>query len=368
MTVAERWRDLDTPVPLVDVGRLEHNLREMADIAAAFGVKQRPHTKTHKTREIACRQVELGAHGITVAKVGEAEAMVAAGFDDILIAYPIVGRRKYERLLPLLDAARIRFAVDSVAAAEAASSFFHGHGRVVEVLLEHDGGANRSGVQTADEAVALARAVDGLPGLAAAGVMSYANAYRTDDAAEQAEIGRNEGVAATAVADAVRAAGIAADVVSVGSTPTARHVVTVPGVTELRAGVYAFHDLKQVALGVVGLDRCALTVLSTVVSHPRPDRYVLDAGIKALAGEDYGWGTHGVIVERPDLRITLATEEHGIVTLPPDAEDPQWSIGEVLRIVPDHACGCVNMHDALVAIAGDDVVDTWPVIGRGRVR
>lgn len=364
----ERWRDLDTPVPLVDLGRLERNLREMAEISAGYGVRQRPHTKTHKTREIARRQVELGAHGITVAKVGEAEAMIGAGFDDILIAYPLVGRRKYERLLPLLDRARIRFAVDSVVAAEAASAFFHGHGRTVEVLLEHDGGANRSGVQTADEAVALARAVDTLPGLSVAGVMSYANAYKTDDAAEQAAIGRTEGVAAVAVAEAVRAAGIRADVVSIGSTPTARHVVTVPGVTELRAGVYVFHDVKQVSLGVVGLDRCALTVLTTVVSHPRPDRYVLDAGIKSLAGEDYGWGTHGMILERPDLRITLATEEHGIVTLPPDAEDPQWSIGDVLRVVPDHACGCVNMHDALVVADGEDVVDTWPVIGRGRVR
>jgi D-serine deaminase-like pyridoxal phosphate-dependent protein len=366
--VADRWQDLDTPVPLVDVSRLERNLAEMAGLAAAHGVGQRPHTKTHKTREIARRQVELGAHGITVAKVGEAEAMVAAGFDDILIAYPIVGRRKYERLLPLLDRARIRFAVDSVAAAAAASEFFAGHGRVVEALLEHDGGAGRSGVQSADEAVTLARAVDRLPGLTVAGVMSYANAYKTDDAAEQAEIGRTEGVAAVAVADAIRTAGLPADAVSVGSTPTARHVVTVPGVTELRAGVYAFHDLKQVSLGVVGLDRCALTVLATVVSHPRPERFVLDAGIKALAGEDYGWGTHGVVLERPDLRITSATEEHGIVTLPPDAEDPRWSIGDVVRIVPDHACGCVNMHDALLAVDGDDVVDTWPVIGRGRVR
>jgi D-serine deaminase-like pyridoxal phosphate-dependent protein len=366
--MADSWRDLDTPVPLVDLGRLERNLREMADIAGAYGVRQRPHTKTHKTREIARRQVDLGAHGITVAKVGEAEAMVDAGFEDILIAYPVIGARKYDRMLPLLERARIRFAVDSAAGARAASDHFARYGRSVEVLIEHDGGANRSGVQNAEEAVALANLVDGLPGLTVAGIMSYANAYKTDDAAEQAEIGRAEGRAAVEVAEAVRAAGVAADTVSVGSTPTARHVVTVPGVTELRSGVYVFHDVKQVSLGVVGLDRCALTVLATVVSHPRPDRYVVDAGIKSLAGEDYGWGTHGIIVERPDLRITLATEEHGIITLPPEAEDPRWSIGDLVRIVPDHACGCANMHDALVVVDGEDVVDTWRVIGRGRVR
>src|SRR5262245_31390163 len=172
----------------------------MADLAARHGVRQRPHTKTHKTREIARRQVDLGADGITVAKVGEAEAMVAAGFDNILIAYPVVGERKYRRLLPLLDSARMRFAIDSFDAADQASAFFAGHGRTVEVYLEYDGGAARSGVQTAEEAVALARRIDSLPGLVPRGVMSYANGYRTDDPVEQADIGRREGLDAVAVA------------------------------------------------------------------------------------------------------------------------------------------------------------------------
>lgn len=365
----ERLGDLDTPVALVDVAAMEANLASMAGVVAEAGVAHRPHTKSHKTREIAERQLHYGAQGLTVAKVGEAEALVAAGFDDLFIAYPIIGDMKYRRMLPLMDRARLRIAVDSAAGVDAASSFFSAHGRELEVLVEYDGGAGRSGTQSAQEARALAERVADSPGLVLRGVMSYGNAYGTTDLDRQAEIGRREGADAVEVADEFRRAGLNADVVSLGSTPTARHAATVSGVTELRAGVYVFNDRKQHSLGVAPWERCALTVLATVVSHPRPDRYVLDAGIKTLAGEDYGWGTYGQIRDRPDLVITLATEEHGIVTVPADSPDPRWAIGDHVRIVPNHACGCVNMHDTLVAFDGDEtVIDRWAVIGRGKVQ
>src|SRR5262245_58021729 len=135
-----RWiGDLDTPVALVDVNRLDANLRGMAAVAAASPTAAlRPHTKTHKTKEIAQRQIQLGALGLTVAKVGEAEALVDAGFEDVYIAYPVVGARKLARILALLDRARIRFDVESIEAAEAASAFFHANGRTVDVVLEMD--------------------------------------------------------------------------------------------------------------------------------------------------------------------------------------------------------------------------------------
>jgi len=367
--VAEFLGDLDTPVALVDVRALEMNLASMATITREAGVGHRPHTKSHKTREIAERQIAHGAAGLTVAKVGEAEAMVAAGFDDIFVAYPVIGDLKYDRMLTLMSRARLRVAVDSIESVDAASAYFSKHGVELEVLVEFDGGAGRSGTQSAAEAVAVAARVSESPGLVLMGVMSYGNAYSTTDLALQAIIGTREGTDAVDVAGQFLSAGLPAPVVSVGSTPTSRHASRVPGVTEIRAGVYAFNDLKQNTLGVAPLERCALTVLTTVVSHPRADRYVLDAGIKTLAGEDYGWGTYGRIRERPDLLVTAATEEHGIVTLPPDAADPAWRIGEMVRIIPNHACGCVNMHDTLIAFDGDEtVVDRWAVIGRGRVQ
>ena len=366
--MSERVGDLDTPVLLVDVNRLEANLASMAAVAREAGVAQRPHAKTHKTREIGERQLAHGAIGLTVAKLGEAEVMVDAGFEDLFVAYPLVGAHKLTRFLALQERARVRFEIDTIAGAVAASRFLAERGRRAEVVVSVDGGAGRSGAATPDAAIELAERVAGLPGLDLAGVMNYGNAYGTSDPIEQAAIGRREGEVAVGIAEALRARGVGVDVVTVGSTPTARHAVTVPGVTELRAGVYAFQDLKQVSLGPAMLDDCALTVLATVVSHARPDRYVLDAGIKALAGEDYGWGTWGRPQDRPDLAITRATEEHGIIELPRGASDPRWEIGTQVRIIPNHACGATNMHDELVAVDGEQVLERWRVIGRGRVR
>jgi D-serine deaminase-like pyridoxal phosphate-dependent protein len=364
-----RWiGDLDTPVALVDVTRLDANLRGMAAVAAASPTASlRPHTKTHKTKEIAQRQLQLGAAGLTVAKVGEAEAMVEAGFDDVYIAYPVVGEQKLARILPLTDRARIRFDVESIQAAEVASAFFHGHGRMVDVMLEMDS-AGRSGILTEEEALAVANRIAELPGLRLVGLMNYGNAYGTSDAAEQQRIGLREGQFAVEVAENLRRAGHDIEVVSVGSTPTARHAARVRGVTELRPGVYAFLDLKQVSLGPWSLDQCALTVLATVVSHARPDKYVLDAGLKAVAGENYEWGTYGRILGRPEIIVARATEEHGIVMVPEGTANPNWKIGDRVRVIVNHACGTTNMHDVLYAVDGERIVDRWQVIGRGKVQ
>lgn len=359
--------DLDTPVALVDVDVLEANLARMAGRIGATAAAHRPHTKTHKTRQVAERQWAHGARGFTVAKLGEAEAMAEAGFDDLLVAYPLVGRAKLERLLRLLDRATMRFTVDSVAGAEGASAVLGPAGVTLDVLIELDAGIGRSGVPEVADAVALAERVAALPGLRVAGVLCFAAGYVEGEAARRAA-GTAEGRRVAEAAAALRAAGHAAGIASCGSTPTSPFAAQVEGVTEVRAGNYVFHDRMQVRLGVARREDCALTILATVVSHPRERRYVVDAGLKALAGEDYGWGTWGELLDHPGVTVTFANEEHGVIVLPDDVADPGLLVGDRVRIVPDHACGTVNMHDELVAVEGDRVLETWPLISRGRLR
>jgi D-serine deaminase-like pyridoxal phosphate-dependent protein len=165
--------DLDTPALLVDGARLRRNIAAMQAAADAAGVALRPHTKTHKSPVIARMQVAAGAKGITVAKVGEAEVMVDAGFDDLFIAYPLIGEAKYRRLARLLDRARIAVAADSLEGVAALSAFFGPRGLRLPVVVEVDTGFRRTGVASDAEAIALALAIAGAPGLTFGGLMEF---------------------------------------------------------------------------------------------------------------------------------------------------------------------------------------------------
>lgn len=362
--------DLDTPALLIDLDRLEGNLKRMADRCRDGGVRLRPHTKTHKTPQIARMQVESGATGISVAKVGEAEVMADAGFDDLFVVYPVIGDEKYRRLLRVMETAAVRTAFDSYEVASAASAFFHAHGRRHTMILEVDSGFGRCGVQSVEEAESLADRVGDLPGIELVGVMGFGGqSYRETTPEGVEEVGRKEGLQAVDVAAALRKRGHAGvTTVSVGSSPSAPHAARVSGVTEVRPGVYAFNDRKQVSIGVARWEDCAATVLATVVSKPRPDRIVLDAGIKALAGEDYGWGTYGMLLDHPGTILSWAAEEHGVIQVGPNNPDPDLRIGDRVRIIPNHGCGAANMHDVLFPVRGEHVEDVWQIAGRGKFR
>jgi len=358
--------DLDTPVPLVDVTRLRRNITRMAERVGTTQARQRPHVKTHKTRQVAALQLGAGADGLTVAKLGEAEAFADAGFEDLFIAYPLVGEAKLRRLTALMRRVRVCSTVDSLEAAQATSRAMVAAGLTADLVMEIEAGSGRTGVPAPD-ARALAERIGELPGIRLMGVMTFAPGYVTGIDAQR-EMGFREGSLTADVASTLRAAGHPITVVSAGSTPTSPWAAQVPGITHVRAGNYVFHDRKQVSMGVATFDDCALTILATVVSHPAPRRYVVDAGIKTLAGEDYGWGTYGQLLERPDVVVSWAAEEHGVIDLPAEVPDPRLRVGDRVRIVPNHACGVPNMHDELVAVEEDRVLDTWRVIARGRVR
>jgi D-serine deaminase-like pyridoxal phosphate-dependent protein len=364
--IGKTLETLSTPAVLVDLDVLERNVARMAERAREAGVHLRPHAKTHKCPEIARLQRAAGAWGLSVAKVGEAEVFADAGFDDLFVAYPVVGEDKGRRLLALADRARLAVGVDSLEGARTLAEPFRAAGATLDVLLKVDVGYGRVGVPP-ERAVEAARRIAGLTGIRLRGVFTHAgHGYlaATRDAVD--EIARAEGERLSASAADLRAAGLPVEEVSVGSTPTAARAMRVAGVTECRPGNYVFHDASQVELGTCGLEDCALTVLATVVSVPAPGRAVLDAGSKTLSSDPLRpqAGGYGRLLGRSS-RVEKLSEEHGVVAV---AEGESFRVGERVRVLPNHACVVANLHDRLIGVSGDRVEAVLAVAARGRVR
>jgi D-serine deaminase-like pyridoxal phosphate-dependent protein len=360
---------IDTPALLVDRARLERNLREMADLCAAHGKALRPHIKTHKTVEIARRQRELGAVGLTCAKLGEAEVFAAAGFDDLFVCYPLVGELKLRRVVELARRAHVTTIADDADTARALSAAAEAGGVTLDVLVKLDVGMHRVGVPP-EEADALAHVLAGLPGLRLRGVCIHEGpSYAVNDPRERRALVREQAGRMVKVAERLRSQGLPIDVVSSGATPAIHDLVEIDGVTELRPGNYVFYDAMQAALGVADDDHCALSLLVTVVSHAAPDRAIMDAGAKALSLDRGAHGLdlldgYGRVRGRDDIRIAGLSEEHGWLQLTPGAP---LAIGDRLEIVPNHSCVVANNFDTLTIVDDGDVVAVWPVAARGRM-
>ena len=360
---------LDTPSLVVHEEILWRNLTEMADYANGQGIALRPHFKTHKTAAVARLQKELGASGITCAKLGEAEALADAGvYDDFFIAHEIVGPLKTARLVALMERARVRVNVDTLDAARGLNEAMAAAGTSLDVVLELNTGQDRAGVKPREEALALAETIRAeLPNLRVVGVMTHeghAGATPAKDELTARAMAAGEDVVATA--ELLRKHNFDISVVSVGSTPAAKATTRVAGITEMRPGTYVFNDNTYFRLGVTP-DDCALRILATVVSRPAPGRAVLDTGSKVLTMDPaVGRPGHGYIVEYPDAVIARLSEEHGVVELPERARG--MKVGEKVEIIPNHVCPTVNLADELYLVRDGKVVDTWPVIARGKSR
>ncbi len=362
-----RVTDLDTPSLLVDLPRLTANLKRMARSARAAGLQLRPHTKTHKTPQIAKLQLAHGAAGITVAKLGEAEVMADAGIADIFIANEIVGPQKIARLLELSRRAEVSIGVDSLEVATPLSQAFVAEGRRLPVLIEVDLGLGRCGLKP-DAAALLAKQMNPLGGLELVGVFGYAGqVYAARNEEEVAGLAAHEARSLGKVGDSLRTLTQAELRVSGGSTPTARHYHAECGLTEIRPGTYVFNDRMQLTRWSAQPKDCALTVLATVISTPEPGRAVLDAGSKAL-GTDQGAGLVGYGVLKEDLNavVVRVNEEHGVLDL--TQASLQLRVGDKVEVIPNHCCVTVNLHDELVVVRDGDVVETWPIAARGRLK
>ena len=281
---------------------MQTNIDEMQSIASSFGVALRPHTKTHKTPQIALRQIAAGAVGITCAKLGEAEAMVDGGVQDVLIAFPTLGEPKIARLLALMERARVIVAVDSHEAAAQLSAAMAAHDRRLEVCIEVDTGQHRSGVAAGAPAVQLGLEIARMPVLRLIGLFSHEGHANIQPKETIAEVARAAGATLVETAEEFRHQGVGIDVVSVGSTAAAAITPSIAGVTEMRPGTYVFRDTTGFRYDIYGPERCAARVVATVVSHAAPDRCILDAGSKTLSLDTSpGHPGHGYIVGTPAL-------------------------------------------------------------------
>jgi D-serine deaminase-like pyridoxal phosphate-dependent protein len=348
--------DLDTPCITIDLDAVERNLTRAQDYCRRNGLALRPHMKTHKIPELARRQVELGAVGITCQKIGEAEVMADAGIDDILITYNIVGRHKLGRLMALARRAKIALVFDSRYAAEGVSSAASAAGLVVGAMVECDTGAGRCGVQSPKDAAELAAALSVLPGLTFQGLMTYAPKGTT--APTSAWL-------AEAMAACARK-GLPVEVVSTGGTPDLYRAHEVAAATEHRPGTYIYSDRYMVAHGVGTFDDCAIRIVTTVVSRPTEGRAILDAGSKTLSSDPMGLEGHGYLLEYPKATLPAMSEEHGHLDV--SACNARPSIGERVTLIPNHACAVSNLHDVVYGVRGNRVERAFAVAARGKVQ
>ncbi len=365
------YLELDTPSLLVDLDRLEHNLRSMQEKARLAGVRLRPHTKTHRTPAIAKIQEAMGATGITVAKLGEAEVMASEGLTDIFIANEIVGRIKLDRLKKLKgNVNRLAVGVDHPDHVEMLSATMGGEPSPLDVMIDVETGDPRTGIRPGQHAVDLARLVADAPGLRLRGIYTHdGQSYDAQSIEEVRAINRQSQEWMLETADLLKKAGLPVEEISIGSTPSLLVDGIENGITEIRPGTYAFLDADQAQLiGTYAF--CAQTVLATVISRPTPERVVLDAGTKSLTYYVQERGVtraigHGRLKVDPRIYLDKMSDEHSSFDIPEDSS-LRFEIGDKLEIIPNHACPTTNLHEVIYGVRQGQVEVVWPVLCRGK--
>lgn len=357
---------LSTPCLVVDLDKMEANIHNWQQAIGQHGVALRPHVKTHKVPAIAKLQLAAGAGGITVAKIAEAEVFAEAGCDDIFVAYPVIGADKWKRAAQLAQHIKLIVGVDSETGARGFSEAAAAVGATILVRVEVDTGLNRSGL-LAEHVEELCRLIQSLPGLELDGLFTFrSTGFAAAKGRSADELGVEEGRTLVALAEQLRAKGIAIRNISGGSTPTARAFATVPGVTEARPGTYIFSDYMLTERGVVQPEDVALTIYCTVVSKLSPTKFTVDGGSKTFCGDVAFRGTdlkgYGKLVGAAAYVDSLS-EEHGVVRCDAPVE---VAVGDVLAFHPVHVCTTVNLSDELVGVRDGKIEVVWPVAARGK--
>ena len=348
------WEDIETPTPVVDLDVVERNAEGWQKRCDELGLVNRPHIKTHKLGPLALYQIALGAKGITVQTLGEAEVMAEAGLNDMLVTFNIVGKPKLARLADLCKRVKVRVVADNPIVVHGLNEVGCQVGNPLEVLVECDTGGKRNGVQSPEEAAALAKILDALPGVDYAGLMTFPAHFdrvRSNRFLSQAE-------------DFIRQEGLHTNCISTGGTPDMWITAGLDFVTEYRAGTYIYNDRSLIAEGVSEAD-CALDVLATVVSRPTSDRAVLDAGSKALTSDMRGLEGFGCLRHSGAVVYALS-EEHGLLDVSGLEVPPQ--VGELVQIIPNHVCPVSNLFDRILLRRGKKLLGYVAVDARGKTQ
>lgn len=344
--------DLETPIPVVDIDRLEANIARLQAYLDEHKIANRPHVKTHKIPAIAKMQMDAGAIGITCQKVSEAEVMADAGFDHIFIPYNIIGESKLKRLMALASRIHVSVTADSAFTLRGLSSSARAAGLTLTVLVECDTGLQRCGVQSPQEAAGLARLIGRLPNLHFGGLMTFpVNEHLDDFVRETRSLLKDDG--------------LPIERVTAGGTPSMWRAHLHPELTEYRAGIYVYGDRLSLRSGAVTLDTCALKIFATVVSRPTHDRGILDAGSKTLSSDLHDLDGYGYICEYPEAKMYTLSEEHGHVDFSACARKPE--IGERVSIIPNHCCTVTSLFDEIIGARNDRIEETWQVAARSTV-
>ncbi len=365
---------LDTPALCIDLDALERNIAAMADYCRNKGVALRPHAKTHKSVNIAARQLAAGAIGICCATVGEAEVMAAGGVSGVLVTSPQVTPPKIARVIALNLAAADGFAVvvdhpqnvaDLAAAARAS-------GRPLDVLVDFSSGHHRTGAATADDAIALAHTVEAADGLHLAGLQAYyGNLQHIAGRAERQEKTKRQHAVIAGLVGKLRAAGFAVPVVTGAGTGTHDFDAGAKVFTELQAGSYIFMDVEYADALRNGRNALPFetslfvqTAVVSVASAQVPGGYVTtDAGLKCFATE--GPKPEVMSGGPPGATYGYAGDEHGRLFFTPGTA-PVPALGQRIELVTPHCDPTVNLHDFYHVVRGDMLVDIWPVDARGK--
>jgi D-serine deaminase-like pyridoxal phosphate-dependent protein len=365
-----------TPALLLDETRLDRNVARMRDKVTSLGVSFRPHIKTVKSAAVLDRLFDGSKGPITVSTLAEAQAAAALGFTDILYAAALTPNKIPVVMALRAQGADLKAIVDTVAAAEAIATASRAAGAPIPTLIEIDCDGVRAGIPPEDSTTIIAVARVLAEGAEMAGVMTHCGAsYGARSEAERIAWAERERMAAVQAATTLSAAGFAPGIVSIGSTPTVLASPGMAGITEARAGVYTFFDLVMAGIGVCTIDDIALSVLASVSGVQRQrGRYLIDAGWMAMS-RDRGTAAqaldqgYGLICDRdgrpfPDLLLTEANQEHGVIALRPgsNAALPELAIGDLVRILPNHACATAAQHRAYQVIRPGDahILARWP--------